>query len=112
MDFLDDLMSTGFVDEAAPDPEAEVTLGLVVSLPAKRGEDLNLEEVFFLAETRGNAPFVIFIEEDDDGNEIFENAKDFMEAMGMSRLPTEAEAIAWSNLLSGARLAQMGWEPC
>jgi hypothetical protein len=113
MDFLDGLMDTGLVDQAEPDPEVEVSLGLVVSLPAARPEDLNVEEGFFLAEKPGESPFVIFIEDDDDGNEIFGNQKEFAEAMDrLTTPPTEAEAIAWSNLLSGARLAQMGWEPC
>jgi hypothetical protein len=113
MNFLDDLMDTGFADEAEPDPETEVALGLVVSLPANRGEDLNIEEQFYIAETRGNHPFVVFSEDSEDGTaEVFLNAKEFMEPMGRLVPPTEAEAIQWSNLLSGARLAQMGWEPC
>jgi hypothetical protein len=109
-DIFSDLMDTGFVDQDEPDPEAPVTLGLVVSVKAERGEDLNTEEQFYMAEKPGESPFVIFTETDDDGNEVFENAKDFIEPMGMSRLPTEAEAIRWSNLLCGARLAQMGWD--
>jgi hypothetical protein len=110
-DIFSDLMNTGFVDEEPVDPDIEVSLGLVVSLPAERGQDLNIEEQWFLAENPGESPFVIFTETDDDGEkEIFGNQKEFAEAMGRLA-PTEAEAIAWSNLLSGARLAQMGWDP-
>lgn len=110
MEFLSGLMDAGFVDEPAPDPEAEIPLGLVVSAPAEHGEDL-IEEARIASVSMRGIPFVIFIEEDEDGNEVFGNAAEYQVAMDRLRPPTEEEATAWCNRVVGERLAALGWKP-
>jgi hypothetical protein len=116
LDFLDDLLSPA--DEPR-DRTAPVTLGLVVSEKAESGEALSEEARLYAA--AGAEPTVIFVDEDEQGREIFaddavtlpndgtrrgQQSATFADAMGLpaGQRPTPSEAIAWSNARCAAAI--------
>jgi hypothetical protein len=94
----------GFADREREDPKNPPRLGLVVASKAESGHDLVDEAAAYKFATAGS-PGVIFAEEDEDGNEIFANARAWADAMGIMHLPTEQEALAWEREHIAARLA-------
>jgi hypothetical protein len=96
---FDDINSNDSDDEPRQ-PGAIAKAGLVVSEKAPTGQALHAEEGCYLETAK--LPFVLFMEEDDDGREVFGNASEFQDAMDLIRPPTEQEAIAWSNDRLGA----------
>jgi hypothetical protein len=75
-------------------------------IPRDTPELLNTLEQWYRA--RGNPP-ILFIEEVEDGGEIFENADEFAVHMGLpadAPLPTPAEAEAW---IGTQRWASYSW---
>jgi hypothetical protein len=94
----------GFADREREDPKNPPRLGLVVASKAESGHDLVEEAARHKFISQGS-PGVIFAEEDEDGNEIFANARAWADAMGIMHLPTEQEALAWEREHIAARLA-------
>jgi hypothetical protein len=103
IDFDD--MTGGFADHEREDPKNPPSLGLVVASKAESGRDLEDEAAAFKFSTAG-LPGVIFTEEDENGVEVFSNARQWADAMGIVHLPTEAEALAWEKQVIADRLAQ------
>jgi hypothetical protein len=101
IDFDD--MTGGFADQERDDPKNPAPLGLVVAPVAAPGE-LAREEAAFRASTAG-LPMVVFVEEDDDGGEVFANAATYRDAMGIMHLPSVEEAMAWQRQAIADRLA-------
>ena len=94
----------GFADREREDPKNPPPLGLVVANKADSGHDLVEEAAIHKFVSQGS-PGVIFAEEDENGVEIFANARDWTDAMGIDHLPTEEEALAWEREHIAARMA-------
>jgi hypothetical protein len=95
----------GFADQEREDSKNPPSLGLVVACKASSAQELEDEAAAFKFSTAG-LPMVVFVEEDEDGNEVFANARQYADAMGITYLPTEAEAMAWEKQTIADRLAQ------
>jgi hypothetical protein len=94
----------GFADNEREDPSNPPPLGLVVAEKAATGQELEEQAACYKFVTEGS-PHVIFAEDDEDGNEIFTNAQEWADAMGIDYLPTEQEALAWEREHIAKRLA-------
>jgi hypothetical protein len=99
---FENLLSGTDTDDAR-DANTPVVVGLIVSERPRTGEFLQVEEAAFLAV--GKIPDVLFLEDDPEtGASVFapQSARQFADAMQMTRLPTEAEASAWHAARAGA----------
>jgi hypothetical protein len=94
----------GFADQEREDPKNPPALGLVVASKAESGHELEEQAACYQFVTAGS-PGVIFADEDEHGNEIFANARQWAIAMGIDYLPTEEEALAWERKRVAERLA-------
>jgi hypothetical protein len=97
---LDDMFDT---PEEKPGANVEVVRGLVVAERPKTGAFLQTEEAAYLAV--GKIPDVLFLADDPEtGVPTFEpaSARQFADAMQMTRLPSEEEASLWHSRTAGA----------
>ncbi|WGR94785.1 hypothetical protein MTX26_01705 [Bradyrhizobium sp. ISRA443] len=83
----------GNIDDA---PSEEQTTGLPVERPWSPAEAEIAAKLFHSDDAFCRLP-PVFTHEGENGEEIFANAEEFKALMGLDRLPTEEEALAFSS---------------
>ncbi|MCG2629730.1 hypothetical protein L6654_24200 [Bradyrhizobium sp. WYCCWR 13023] len=107
LDF-DDLLVPADDDGPSSGSDNVTCGGLIVPSRAPNGQVLNLEAEAYRAAGSLNG-LVVFVEADPEtGEDVFSNAREFADAMGLVSLPTQEQASMWLRQRLSEALS--GWE--